>query len=79
MTDVTDKFIVKLWNGFYYAKVAFPDGTSAELKSADDLTYTQWQAKISTAWDAQQNPEPTEKECQCPKCGTTFVCENRSR
>jgi hypothetical protein len=75
---VVDKFQVKFWNGSYYCKVMMPNGQSVELKSGDDLTYTQWQEKIQAAWDDIQNPEPTPEECQCPKCKANFVCENRS-
>jgi hypothetical protein len=59
--DVVDKLGLKFWNGFYYCTVRFPDGTSQELKSAKDLTYTQWQAKVIVAWDAHQNPPPEPK------------------
>jgi len=75
-----DKFELKLWNGQYYARARFPDGTTAEIKSADDLTYAQWKEKIEKAWDDHQTPPiepPTDKECQCPLCKGNFVCPNR--
>ena len=77
MADIVDKFEVKFWNGFYYCSVRFPDGTSQELKTADDLTYTKWQEKIKAAWEIHIEPVPEKDECQCPKCKATFVCENR--
>jgi hypothetical protein len=55
--DVVDSFGVKLWNGAYYCTVKFPDGTKQELKSKEDLTYSQWQGMIKTAWEVHQNPE----------------------
>ena len=58
MANVVDQFTVKFWNGSFYAQVRFPDGTSQELKSATDINYAGWQAKISAAWDAIQNPPP---------------------
>jgi len=76
MADVTDRFSVKFWNGFYYCNVVFPDRTKQELKSKDDLKYRQWQEKITAAWEAHQNPKPEQDECQCPKCKANFVCEN---
>ena len=72
-----DKFEIKLWNGSYLAKVKFPDGTTQELKSKDDLTYTQWQVLIDKAWEEKQKPIPEPDECACPKCNATFVCETR--
>jgi hypothetical protein len=77
MADVVDKFNVRFWNGFYYCKVAFPDGFSTELKSADDLDYTEWQVKIKDAWTLHNTPVPGLDECQCPDCKTTFICPNR--
>ncbi len=77
MADIVDKFESKFWNGSYYAKGKFSDGATFELKSKDDLTYTQWQEKIKIAWEAHITPEPKPDECQCPKCKATFVCENR--
>jgi hypothetical protein len=74
---LVDRFNVKFWNDVYYCKVQMPNGQVVELKSRDDLTYRQWQEKISEAWDSIQNPEPEPNECQCPKCRATFVCENR--
>lgn len=71
-----DEFIIKFWNGQYYCKIRFPDGTKQELKSKDDLTYTQWQEKIKAAWETHQNPDPEPDECKCPECKKTFVCEN---
>jgi len=58
MADIVDKFGVRLWNGFYYCTVKFPDGFSQELKSATDLNYAQWQEKITVAWDTHINPPP---------------------
>jgi len=77
MADIVDKFEVKFWNGNYYCKVQFPDGTKQELKSKDDMTYGKWQEKIKVAWEVHNEPEPEPDECQCPKCKATFVCENR--
>jgi hypothetical protein len=70
MADVVDKFGVKLWNGTYYCIVKFPDGTSQELSSKTDLTYSQWQTKIKEAWDASQKPPPESNGCPMndPKC-----------
>lgn len=78
MADVVSQFGVKLWNGQYYCTVRFPDGTSQELKSPDDLTYKQWQEKIATAWSAHIEPVPQPGECTCPNCKKPFVCPNRS-
>lgn len=75
--DVVDRFNIKFWNGYYYCNVTFPDGFKQELKSQDDLTYTQWQGKIKEAWEIHQNPDPEPDECKCPKCKANFVCENR--
>lgn len=58
MADIVTQFGLKLWNGAYYCAVRFPDGASQELKSPDDLTYKQWQEKITVAWDAHINPPP---------------------
>ena len=77
MADIVDKFQVKFWNGYYYCKVQSPDGTSQELKTADDLTYTKWQEMIKAAWEEHIKPTPKPDECACPKCNATFVCENR--
>jgi len=77
MADIVDKFRVRFWNDVYYCKALFPDGSTHELKSRDDLTYRQWQIKLTEAWDAHQDPEPEPDECQCPECKKTFVCENR--
>ena len=76
MADIVDSFGVRLWNGVYYCKVKFPDGSKQELKSKDDLTYSQWQGKIKEAWEAHIEPVSEPDECQCPKCKATFVCEN---
>jgi hypothetical protein len=54
--NVVDQFHLKFWNGSYYAMVKFPNGQSQELKSATDLNFAGWQAKIKTAWEAIQNP-----------------------
>lgn len=79
MADVVSKLeSVKFWNGFYYCTVRFPDGASQELKSAEDLTYTQWQEKVKVAWDAHTAPLPPTKECTCPSCDKPFVCPNRT-
>jgi len=75
--DIVDSFGVKLWNGYYYCEVKFPDGTKTELKSKDDLTYSQWQGLIKKAWEVHIEPVPEPDECVCPKCKATFVCENR--
>jgi len=56
VTEITDRFELKLWNGQYYARARMPDGTIQEIKSADDLTYTQWKEKIRKAWKASQLP-----------------------
>ena len=77
MADVVTDFNVKLWNGTYYCTVRFPDNTSQELKSPTDLTYTQWQEKITAAWDAHNTPIPEPDECQCPACKKPFTCPNR--
>lgn len=71
------KFTVNYWNNSFYCKVVMPDGTTQELKSDEDLTYTQWQEIIKAAWDASQIPSPSPKECSCPKCKFVFVCPNR--
>ena len=62
---VTEKFQIKLWNGQYYCQGKFPDTSTFELKSTEDLTYTQWKAKIVKAWaDSQEPPEmPILYEC----------------
>jgi hypothetical protein len=78
MADIVDSFGVKLWNGCYYCTVKFPDGAKQELKSNEDLTYSQWQGLIKQAWEAHITPEPKADECQCPKCKAIFVCPNRS-
>jgi hypothetical protein len=62
-----DNFTLKFWNGSYYATVRFPDGTSQELKSTEDLTYTQWMEKIDKAWAASQIP-PVVETCLYPQC-----------
>ena len=80
MSDIVDSFGIKLWNGMYYCKVVFPDGYKQELKSKDDLTYSQWQGLIKDAWEAHQEPPikpPSPKECQCPNCMQNFVCPNK--
>ena len=64
---VVDKFDLRFWNGFYYCAVQLPDGAKQELKSDTDLTYGQWQEKITSAWDASQIPEPP-AECLCSQC-----------
>ena len=56
VATVTDKFELTLWNGQYYAKVRMPDGALQEIKSAEDLTYSQWKAKIQKAWEDSQKP-----------------------
>ena len=53
---VTEKFQIKFWNGQYYCQGKFPDAITFELKSKEDLTYTQWRAKITQAWIASQEP-----------------------
>lgn len=78
MPDIVPKLDLKFWNGFYYCTVRFPDGTSQELKDANDLTYNQWQKKISAAWSAHIEPVPGPTECQCPACKKEFVCPNRT-
>ncbi len=75
---MTDKFESKFWNGSYWAKGKFFDGSTFNLKSKDDLTYTQWQEKIKAAWEEHTKPEPKPDECVCPECEKTFVCENRA-
>jgi hypothetical protein len=70
-----DKFEIRLWNGQYYAKVRMPDGTIQELKSNDDLTYSQWKTLIEKAWEESQKP-PVPVECVCPNCKKPFVCPN---
>jgi len=76
MAGEVDSFGVKLWNGCYYCNVTYPDGFKVELKSVEDLTYSQWQGLIKKTWEAHITPEPKTEECQCPKCKATFVCEN---
>ena len=56
VATVTDKFELTLWNGQYYAKARMPDGALQEIKSAEDLTYSQWKAKIQKAWEDSQKP-----------------------
>lgn len=72
-----DKLKLRFWNGKYYCKVSFPDGSTRELKSVIDLTFTQWVSKAQVAWDEYQIPKPKSGECQCPECNQTFVCPNR--
>lgn len=74
---MVDKFDLRFWNGFYYCKVQFPDGSKQELKSKEDLTFGKWKEKAEKTWEDSQNPEPEPDECQCPKCNAVFVCENR--
>ena len=62
-----DKFELKIWNGQYYCSVKFPNGLTLELKSTDDLTYTQWKEKIEKVWNDSQIPEPP-AECLCGQC-----------
>jgi len=64
VAEVTDKFELRLWNGQYYAKARMPDGNIQELKSADDLTYSQWKAKIQKAWEDSQEPPDLEILCE---------------
>jgi len=62
-----DKFELNFWNSQYYAKVRMPDGSLQEIKSATDLTYTQWKEKIEQAWTDSQIPAPP-AECICSQC-----------
>ncbi len=78
MADITDRLSLKFWNGFYYCTVKFLDGTSQELKSDKDLTYTEWQAKVKAAWETHTAPPPPPKECTCPACKKPFICPNRT-
>jgi hypothetical protein len=73
-----DKINLKFWNGFYYCTVRFPDGTSQELKSAEDLTYTQWRAEIKKVWESRIVSQPSTEPCTCPLCQKSFVCPNRT-
>lgn len=59
MADIVQNFDLKFWNGFYDCTVRFPDGTVHHLKSADDLTYSQWQDRIRLAWLAHTTLPPT--------------------
>lgn len=54
--DVGEKFQVYYWNNYYWAKARMPDGTVAELKDPNDLTYLQWKAKFIKHWQDSQNP-----------------------
>jgi hypothetical protein len=77
MADIVDKYESRKWNGEYYCKVRFPDGTVQELKSAVPLNYDEWQAKITAAWEAHIAPPPAPEKCTCPACGKPFECPNR--
>ena len=81
MADVVNKFEVKYWpdTQTYYVKVQFPDNTSQELNSKTDLTYTQWQALITTAWIAHTTRVPLPNQCVCPACKKPFDCPNRMK
>ena len=80
MADVVNKFEVKYWpdTKTYFCRVVFPDGTKQELNSKTDLTYSQWQEKITAVWIAHTTPVPGPAECQCPACKKTFICPNRT-
>lgn len=56
VVEFTDKFEVKFWNESYWAKGKFPDSSTFELKSKDDLLYSEWKQMIKAAWEAQQEP-----------------------
>ena len=55
---VTEKFQISYWEmtDTYGCKGKFPDGSTFDLKSKDDLKYTEWRAKMQTAWEASQEP-----------------------
>lgn len=75
MADVVNKFEIRLWNGQYYCNGKFQDGKTFELKSAEDLNYTQWKVLIDKAWTESQKP-PVPIQCICPACKKSFVCPN---
>ncbi len=72
--NIVDKYTLKFWNNTYYCLVRFPDGSSQELKSDKDLTYTGWQELITKTWEEKDKPPEPTKEWVCPGCGKSFVC-----
>jgi len=67
--DIVDKFQISFWDmtKTYECKGKFPDGTTFNLNSKEDLGYVEWQEKIKTAWEAYIKPEPP-AECICSQC-----------
>ena len=53
-----EKFQISYWEmtKTYECKGKFPDGSTFNLTSDADLTYTQWKEKIKAAWQAAQEP-----------------------
>ena len=66
VTPVVDKIQVKFWNTKWYARAVLPDTSTAELNSATDLTYTQWQALFEKHWLAMQEPPDLKVLYDCP-------------
>lgn len=53
-----NKFQISYWDmtKTYEAKGKFQDGSTFNLTSDEDLTYSQWREKIEIAWQASQEP-----------------------